>query len=70
MPKMSQGQKVRVDIPPRLAYGMEGYPPVVPANKTLTYDIELVRDITKFTIVNDPALTTIFTDYIFFNRYT
>ena len=41
-PDLSLGQKVHVEIPPQLAYGRRGYPPIVPPNETLIYDIELI----------------------------
>jgi FKBP-type peptidyl-prolyl cis-trans isomerase len=42
LPMMSKGQKARVTIPPHLAYGDRGYPPVIPPQATLTYEIELL----------------------------
>jgi FK506-binding protein 1 len=42
LPNMCRGQKIRATIPPELAYGTKGYPPLVPPNATLEYDIELV----------------------------
>eukprot|EP00943_MAST-04B_sp_MAST-4B-sp1_P002508 g2508.t1 len=41
-PDLSLGQKVHVEVPPQLAYGRRGYPPIVPPNETLIYDIELI----------------------------
>ena len=41
-PDLSLGQKVHVEVPPQLAYGRRGFPPIVPPNETLVYDIELI----------------------------
>ena len=39
---MKAGGTRRLIIPPDLAYGAEGRPPVIPANAELTFDIQLV----------------------------
>jgi len=39
---MSRGQRSMVSIPPEMAYDIKGYPPLVPSNATLLYDIELI----------------------------
>ena len=40
--QMKVGERRRVVIPPDLAYGPTGSPPVIPANATLTFDIILI----------------------------
>ena len=41
--KMSLGQEVEATIPYPFAYGVQGYPPVVPPRATLIFRIELIR---------------------------
>lgn len=40
--QMSVGQRAILTCSPDVAYGAEGFPPLIPANATLIFDVELL----------------------------
>jgi len=43
VPQLSLGQKARLECSPDYAYGEQGYPPIIPGNSTLFFEVELLK---------------------------
>ncbi|GAA5876275.1 hypothetical protein JCM16303_007079 [Sporobolomyces ruberrimus] len=43
VPQLSLGQKAKLTCTPDYAYGARGFPPVIPANATLIFEVELLK---------------------------
>ncbi|KAG8778258.1 hypothetical protein FRC12_025071 [Ceratobasidium sp. 428] len=43
VPQLSLGEKAKLTITPDYGYGAGGYPPVIPPNSTLIFEVELLK---------------------------
>ncbi|KAJ6459653.1 hypothetical protein C8R45DRAFT_1056230 [Mycena sanguinolenta] len=43
IPQLSKGTKATLTITPDYGYGARGFPPVIPANSTLIFEVELLE---------------------------
>ncbi|KAG2023910.1 FK506-binding protein 1 [Coprinopsis cinerea AmutBmut pab1-1] len=43
VPQLSLGQKAVLTASPDYAYGSRGFPPVIPPNSTLKFEVELLK---------------------------
>lgn len=41
--QMSKGQRAKLTCSPDYAYGARGYPPIIPGNSVLIFDVELIN---------------------------
>ncbi|KAF7979507.1 hypothetical protein HWV62_10897 [Athelia sp. TMB] len=42
VPQLSKGERAKLTITPDFGYGKGGYPPIIPGNSILIFDVELV----------------------------
>ncbi|KAF8528534.1 peptidyl-prolyl cis-trans isomerase [Hysterangium stoloniferum] len=43
VPQLSLGQKAILTVSPKFGYADRGFPPVIPPNATLTFEVELLK---------------------------
>ncbi|KAF8722449.1 hypothetical protein AX14_009827 [Amanita brunnescens Koide BX004] len=43
IPQLSTGQKAILTVTPDYAYGARGFPPIIPPNSTLQFEVELLK---------------------------
>jgi FK506-binding protein 1 len=42
LPLMSKGERSRLTVPPARAYGPRGFPPIIPPDSVVVYDVEML----------------------------